>query len=436
MEEGSRDMNRKRFLTFLLALVLALQLPMTVFAAGGNAASEARNGVVRIVALGADQELYLGSGFATGEQGGQAQYFITNHHVVFPTGDGLPAVQIWILKNSNAYRSDIGLDTSQCISCSIVYADDDGMPDFAVLKAAKPVPGRVPLPLLHPGNEEQLRAGDTVIALGYPGSSDILDSEGSTLVAGVEDVTVTKGIVSRFTTAAALGNTRLIQHDAQINHGNSGGPLINEKGIVVGINTYIFGQDLDTGDRMSSAAVRIQYLFRVLEEHHIPYHTDRDLGIPLWAIAAIAIATATVIALVAVLLLVRKGKKKAPTSPPAPAYGAAGSLGQEDTRPRLQGTAGQYAGKRFALQNAIRLGRDPEKNDLVFDADAKGISGVHCLLTVQDDGVWLTDLGSSYGTFVGGQKLPPNQPVRLQYGQQFTLGSDAQAFQIVRKGGQ
>lgn len=447
-------MKKTRIVSFLLVLILALQLPVMAFAAGGNAASEARSGVVRIVVLGADQNLYLGSGFGTGEPGEEAQYFITNHHVVYPTGNGLPATNIWILKNSNAYNPVTGLDTAQCIPCTIEYADADGAPDFAIIKAADPVPGRYALPLLHEDSESSLAVGDRVIALGYPGSSDIIDAGtyGSALVAGVEDVTVTEGIVSRFTTAAALGNTRIIQHDAQINHGNSGGPLINENGVVVGINTYIFGQDVDTGDRMSSAAVRINYAFEVMDRNHIPYHTDKDLGMPLWVIIAIAAAVVVVIALVVILVVVSSKKKKpAPAPAPIPVPGPVPGPGpipgpisgpgpipgpvDVDNRPRLQGVAGQFAGKRFAMKNNIRIGRDPNKNDLVFAPDTKGISGVHCVLTVRDGSVWIRDLGSTYGTFVGGQKLVPHQPVQLRVGDQFTLGSEKQAFIIAPKGG-
>lgn len=86
-----------------------------------------------------------------------------------------------------------------------------------------------PLPVVHIGDSKKLRLGETVIAIGNP--------FGFTQ-------TVTAGIVS------ALGRdieaeegkvlVNLIQTDAAINRGNSGGPLINLKGEVIGINTAIF----------------------------------------------------------------------------------------------------------------------------------------------------------------------------------------------------
>ena len=66
-----------------------------------------------------------------------------------------------------------------------------------------------------------------------------------------------------------------------------------------------------------------------------------------------------------------------------------------------------------------------------------GVSHRHCMLTAGADGeVQLTDLGSSYGTFVGsGQRLNANSPMTLHRGDTFWLGSKEQMFRITGKGG-
>ena len=158
-------------------------------------------------------------------------------------------MSVWILKNDLAWNPVTGLDTSQAIPCEVLYVSEGSYPDLAILRAAEQPAGRVALPLL--AQENSLSVGDSVFALGYPGTSDDTQQGfyGQNLLADVEDVTVTSGVVSRLGVAPNWGNTRIVQHDAQLNHGNSGGPLINADGAVVGINTYLLG-------RMSRRATR------------------------------------------------------------------------------------------------------------------------------------------------------------------------------------
>ena len=107
-----------------------------------------------------------------------------------------------------------------------------------------------------------------------------------------------------------------------------------------------------------------------------------------------------------------------------------------DSRPRLQCVSGVFAGKRFSLDNSLRIGRDPGKNDLVFPAGTQGVSSVHCVLMVDGVTVWLKDLGSTYGTFLeGGRRLAANESVQLRIGEKFYLGSERETFVIAPKGG-
>lgn len=101
---------------------------------------------------------------------------------------------------------------------------------------------------------------------------------------------------------------------------------------------------------------------------------------------------------------------------------------------RLVGTEGVFAGRRFALEGTLRLGRLPDQNDLVFPADTTGVSGRHCVVRLTNGGATLTDLGSSFGTFLSdGTRLQPNQAVELKVGDSFTLGSQKQRFTLESK---
>ena len=155
-----------------------------------------RAGVVRVAGSG--------SGFVVDSAG----YILTNAHVVGGAG-----------------RFTVVLSNGIGLTSSVVASD--AARDIALLKVDTTRQLTV-LPLAR-----EAREGDEVIALGYP-----LDLEGG--------MTVTRGIVSAFRT---LGGVTHIQTDAALNPGNSGGPLLNIKGEVVGMNSRgrreIPGRDYD-----------------------------------------------------------------------------------------------------------------------------------------------------------------------------------------------
>lgn len=109
-------------------------------------------------------------------------------------------------------------------------AGQGNMVDLALLKITAPAP----LPALRFGDSDRLQVGDQVVAIGNP--------------FGI-GTTVTAGIVSALNRNLSFSIfDAFIQTDAAINHGNSGGPLFNRRGEVVGVNTaYRPGPETDTG---------------------------------------------------------------------------------------------------------------------------------------------------------------------------------------------
>ena len=145
------------------------------------------------------RERGLGSGVVVREDG----YILTNHHVI----DG---------------AEDIRVELSDRRSLKARVIGSDAPSDLAVLKV-----DTAGLPAMRLGNSDQVRVGDVVLALGNP--------------MGVGQ-TVTMGIVSATGRATGLGDGSFedfLQTDAPINHGNSGGPLVNTRGELVGINSQI-----------------------------------------------------------------------------------------------------------------------------------------------------------------------------------------------------
>jgi 2-alkenal reductase len=144
-------------------------------------------------------------------------HIFTNNHVVEgAAADGLTVI----------------FANGQSIPAQLVGSDS--ISDLAVLKVSTKVPATAPL-----GDSEELKVGETVVAIG----SALGDFRN----------TVTVGVISGLkrtlqgSSGAAMEN--MIQTDAAINHGNSGGPLIDLQGQVIGINTAVVrGASSTTGE--------------------------------------------------------------------------------------------------------------------------------------------------------------------------------------------
>lgn len=142
-----------------------------------------------------------GSGVIISPQG----YIVTNNHVV----ENHESLQVIFYDGSTAPATLIGADE---------------FADLAVIKVEGDVPAIAAL-----GDSDSLQIGETVIAIGS--------------ALGDFTNTVTSGVVSAvgrsLDTGSGFSLENMIQTDAAINHGNSGGPLINLAGQVIGINTAI-----------------------------------------------------------------------------------------------------------------------------------------------------------------------------------------------------
>lgn len=95
------------------------------------------------------------------------------------------------------------------------------------------------------------------------------------------------------------------------------------------------------------------------------------------------------------------------------------------------GVSGVFSGARFQVTSPVVFGRDKAVCNLVFPSDTPGVSGRHCELSIRDGYVFLTDLDSSYGTFVSGKRLENGRPAMLRNTDRFTVGSNTFSVDIV-----
>jgi len=158
----------------------------------------------------------LGSGFVISEDG----FIVTNNHVI----EGADEIVIEFRAGFTLEAEIVGTDPNTDIALLKVEADS-------------------PLPFVPFGDSEAMRVGDWVMAMGNPLG---------------QGFSVSVGIVSASGRALSGSYDDYIQTDAAINRGNSGGPLFNLDGEVIGVNTAILsptGGSIGIGFAMSSAVV-------------------------------------------------------------------------------------------------------------------------------------------------------------------------------------
>jgi serine protease Do len=168
-----------------------------------------------------------GTGFIIDERG----YILTNHHVI-----------------ENAERITVKLTDGRSLRAQVIGSDPET--DIALIK----IEGHTKFPHATLGNSDDLRVGEWVCAIGNPLAYEH---------------TVTVGVVSFI--GRKLFDTSLdnyIQTDAAINFGNSGGPLINSRGDVIGINSAISRQASSIGFAVPINQAKL-ILPQLMEKGHV-----------------------------------------------------------------------------------------------------------------------------------------------------------------------
>ncbi len=163
----------------------------------------------------------LGSGFVISEDG----FIVTNNHVI----EGADEIEIEFFPGEG--------QPSELLPATVVGTDRNT--DLALLKVEAPMP----LSYVQFGNSDEALVGDWVVAMGNPLG---------------QGFSVSAGIVSARNRALSGQYDDYIQTDAAINRGNSGGPLFNMDGEVIGVNTAILspnGGSIGIGFSMASNVV-------------------------------------------------------------------------------------------------------------------------------------------------------------------------------------
>ena len=387
-------MKRNRIAAALLA---ALLLAVTALPAFADFNQETLNGIVMITTGAPDRDgtmnYWRGTGFFVGTAGENPQYIVTNCHVV----------EEFILAGKALGGGELHVRFDKDDEAEAYLVDYDAEKDVAILRLADATDKRSCLQMRVP-SEDSL--GSEAYAVGYPAAADLTVTAVNSF--SQKDATVTTGSISRFLTESGTGR-KLIQTDASLGGGNSGGPLIDGTGAVIGISTA--GSKLDSN---LFYAVSVSEVLPLLDKNSIPYtlapETKSGSSTMLYVGAGAAVLAVVVIA--AVVL-----KKK-------PAQGGAEQRAPQGGAPVLRSMAPQHGGMVVQLHGQpVQIGRDGAVCRLVYQDGTPGVSGRHCQVSFDQNQFVVTDLNSTYGTFLSnGQRIAPNTPVKLPPKSSFYLG--------------
>ncbi|MFZ4625323.1 MAG: trypsin-like peptidase domain-containing protein [Rhodoferax sp.] len=370
-----------------------------------------------------------GSGFLVAD----GKHVVTNRHVIACAHDG--------------GKVGIMAVDGELMQAAVLW--QSAAKDLAILRVDKNPGGQV----VSFATRSAMNERDRVVVAGYP----------SAALRSTRDfgrVSFAEGIISKFTELdSPEGTVRHILITAPVNPGNSGGPLFNEFGQVVGINVQksmtavlVLDSSAPQGVRQERVplgegvawAILSDELLVELERLHLPFNATRAKPNALTAefgrqpVLFTFIGSTMGLTLIAVGLLVNRRSRMVVKDALTRGRGV---LTQRVTPPAkasqdpvLRGITGTYAHTTVPLDaGQIAIGRDASLCQLVLPAAATDIGRRHCTLR-WDPAIaafWLDDCWTSNGTFLdNGERIDSGKPRRLKPGERFYLANRHCEFEV------
>ena len=269
----------KRLLVLVMAMCMMLTMSVTVLAAGEDGTDpieedqvqattdDPTDGILQVYLAYVDDNgtrtlLYGGTCFLINEEYVLSNYHIFNLDEVDNSGVTKREAIMNMLNLDELPNNDPHLkvfvyaNRDMSVEATIHESVQSSAMDFVALKLSDKIYDRQPLVL---GDSSIMKQQDVVYALGFP-SDSIENKEFNTKA----DVSVVDGTISKVTVREKAD---VFEHTAPLNSGNSGGPLLNALNEVIGINTFIYGNNVGT----KSYTVQINALKSALDTFGIAY---------------------------------------------------------------------------------------------------------------------------------------------------------------------
>jgi hypothetical protein len=370
-----------------------------------NIVTSVEEGVVRILNFISENNGATGTGFVINSD----NYVVTNHHV--------------IENYAKLFVVDGGIEREHLKEASVIWASAEK--DLAILHVPDLTP-RKPLKL----NAGEIEKANVVLALGFPGVADELGGE-----LDFVESSATDGRISRLMRNTSWdrneGILDIIQHSAQINGGNSGGPLINLCGEVIGVNTAgaIDAQGIFYASHISS-------LIEILNARNIDFQSTTSVCSTnsSFNIDYLILFTLIILTFLIIILAFRQPRQQAVKAaaactqwvrhPTTILYGKTTLKSQPTILWALQGQQIYLPINQEKLQSSgVTIGRSAKLCDLTIKDEL--ISRRHARLSYDNktQQLLLEDLNSANGTQVNEQQVRTYHPVFIDEQSYIQLGS-------------
>ena len=256
----SARLTRIVVLAMVICMALSL-LPATALAAN-TAVNEAKNGVVQVRVtyfndLNQPMDLFSGTGFLVNDN-----TVLTCNHVVTMSVTDMEVLAAEVGKTVPEFQSRlkirITVSRDVTVDAAVIKASEEM--DFAILRLNESLRGKKSLAIR---SSDTVQQTEHVYSIGYP---DISSSSQSFNTYTSDDATITEGVVNK--NGAYFGsNTNYLQTSCNLDNGNSGGPMVDENGYVVGISAGYIGDDATE----YYYAVAIDQVVEILTSLGIPF---------------------------------------------------------------------------------------------------------------------------------------------------------------------